>query len=412
MRARGAYALIATIAGFFSISACGGDGSVGGRITTVGTPSPDLPTPAAPAPLLLSSCTASPDRVGVGQWRPLSLIGAPALAEAAVWTGTELVVANTQKLASAPPSFNVQSISAYDPVLDRWRDIAPPAGVALDRLSPYLGFVAGRLLLYGGYGGYGGAGVSPPGILTDGWMIDLQTGAWTAMVAGPVLAPANGRQRVFSAGTRALLLPEFDQKFAAATYDVATGEWATVPYPTSTPRGGCVSPGWNGRTALCGSLDYLFVVTPDPLSVSPFPKLLDAELTVSSAPLGDRFFAWGFPDSDVYGTSHRGFLVDPLRRTWGATADVPQRANPLLATVNGRVVIWGGNAPNSGTSTLLGEPRNDGAVFDPTSGTWSPITCIGAPTPSAYYFALAATNAGLVMFSGSEVPAGNAILEL
>ena len=162
------------------VGGCGGGGS---KITAVGVPSADLlPPTAPPSGLGPPSCATNPSQGGVGTWRSISLDGAPSIPEYGVWTGSEVVVVNSEDPSEVPAP---ESISAYDPLLDRWRNIAIPSGVAISRAEPYLAVVGNKLLVYGGY-------ISPNDssfdstypILTSGWSIDLQTGAWTPMAAG------------------------------------------------------------------------------------------------------------------------------------------------------------------------------------------------------------------------------------
>ena len=58
------------------------------------------------------------------------------------------------------------------------------------------------------------------------------------------------------------------------------------------------------------------------------------------------------------------------------------------------------------TDRLAAGATNDGAVFDPTAATWSPITCVGAPPPTLPYGGDAplATSTGLIVFHAQEAP--------
>jgi hypothetical protein len=315
------------------------------------------------------------------------------MVETAIWTGREMVIANTDQ-----PS---PSLSAYDPTLDQWREIPVPDPVALRRGSPYLGAVAGKVLLYGGLD------LSSASSLTDGWTIDLTTGSWAPIPAGPPLSiPDDHLQHVFAAGTRALILPVADAHTLAATYDLVSGRWDSVPRTEATPGGDCFfSAGWNGGIALCGGWrGYLFVVTPQPLSATPFPKLLDkGGFYLLFTAYQDRFFTWAYPGFNVSDTEYRAFWIDRKRREWGATPAVPRRRDPVLATVAAGILVWGGD-PND-----YGSARNDGALLDPVAGTWSRVSCVGAPDPNRVSGTVLPTETGLIVFRGPG--AANAVLE-
>ena len=275
---------------------CGGGKS--GVITGVGTPSPDLPVPSTTGASALPSCgsTATP---AVGTWRAMSMLGAPPATPVmrGVWTGSELAVIEPDP----PQQRSPLSLNAYDPILDRWRNIPVPTNVAFTpRMNPYLGVVTGKLIVYGGQ-------ADPPpgtaGFLTDGWVIDLNDLTWTPMATGPQLWPAGDNfPRVFADGSRALFLPGEDyvdvKDVAVATYDVSTDTWETVPSPSST-NGlfGCDAPAWNGGQAFCQASLFLYTVTSSPLAIEPFPSLfvtgVGSTLVSVFSPVGDMFLGLG-----------------------------------------------------------------------------------------------------------------------
>jgi hypothetical protein len=384
------------------VAGCGGDG---GKITAVGVPSADLPPPTAPpSGLVPLSCTTTPTQDGVGTWRPISLDGAPSVAEYGVWTGTEVVVVNSQDPSDGPAP---ESISVYDPVLDSWRNIAIPSDVALSRSEPFLAVVGNKLLVYGGYASANSSRGPTYPVLTSGWSIDLQTGAWTSMAAGPPMNPGGifYVQPVFASGTRALFIPFLPyglpngNTIAAATYDSSADQWATVAAPGSTTSFGCFYPGWNGQQAACNDADYLFLVTAEPLAIKPVPKLLDSAwgpYSIVFTPVGDLFFGLGL-DLSAQGMA-QVFWFDPAHENWSAPTPILGGLGLKITTINGRVIFWG-------------EPNVGPTVFDPVAGTWSQVTCVGAPPIAPLGFEVP-TNSGLIVVGGTQLPADNGVLEL
>lgn len=395
-----------------AIVACGCGGGKSAEVRVVGTPSPDLPVPSATGASDLPSCgsTATPP---VGTWRAMSMQGAPptTVGMGGVWTGSELAIIETDTQQGSPLSLN-----AYDPMLDRWRNIPVPTDVAFrSRNYPYLGVVAGKLIVYGGV-------ADPPtnsDPLTDGWVVDLTTLTWTSMTTGPQLWRADdGFPRVFADGSRAVFVPALAYiqpnhvNVAVAAYDLSAQTWKTVPSPSSTnDQFGCLSPAWNGSQVLCQASIDLYTVTSSPLAVTSFPSLFVTGVgTVVSpifSPVGDMFLGLG--PSAVSGAKDL-YWVDPTRQIWSASAQISSFGT-RAATVNGQVLVWGEGSPGTTTSDgALAVPVNAEA-FDPPAGIWSQVTCTGAPT-WPFLGVTVATPSGLIVFDGADRPSSNAVLEL
>jgi hypothetical protein len=376
-----------------------------------------------PTGLTQPTCTDDPNREGVGHWKPISLDGAPTYPGVAVWTGSEVVDADVSQKY-------VGTIKAYDPVLDRWRDLLPPDASYLNRNLPFLGAVGGALVFYGGYRECS-ACTSPIQWLNDGWTIDLATGTWSPMQPGPTLMNdiAPPIPRVFGAGSKALFLLDEDGGTAAATYDLPTGTWKTdagFAGSGGAVAGGCGHPAWNGQVAMCQWLlsDGMVTITPDPLVWMPFLALVNVPADLISlvfAPLGDTYFVLGVPnDPELDGDADYVFRVDPIAQTWSELVPVPQagldrRMPALLATIGSRIVSWGGAMSMHDLPDLAGEIRNDGVAFDPATGTWSSLTCVGAPAAPHAFSQIVATSSGFVVleenYDGSGL-AGSALFEL
>ncbi len=94
---------------------------------------------------------------------------------------------------------------------------------------------------------------------------------------------------------------------------------------------------------------------------------------------GSEMFVWGGEDAanTALGT---GAAYDPMKDTWREIAedgdDVPDpRGFPTCVAMDGKVFVWGGStrAPSS--------LKEDGAIWDPTSNSWSEIATDDAPAP-------------------------------
>lgn len=385
-----------------------------------GTPSPALSAPPFPTGLVQATCTDASTRDGVGHWKAISLDGAPPRPGTTVWTGSEVVSVDVAQDYAG-------TVKAYDPVFDSWRDLSPPDPSYLNRKDPFLGVVGGTLVFYGGFRECSGCTSGVTQWLNDGWTIDLASGAWTAMQPGPALvvdvAPAS--MPVFGAGSKALFIVDNDPNVTAATYDLPSGTWQTASGPADgSEGGGCQRPVWNGQLAICQELlsDTLATVTPDSPTWTPFATLVALPLElpiIEFTPVGDKYLALAVPNLPPYDDfADYLFMVDPVAQTWSELVPVPQagvdRRVPFLTTVGGRVVIWGGAFSMAATPDIAGEMRNDGIVLDPSTNTWSPLTCLGAPPAPGGFGSIVATGSGFIVFENDVDTgmAGSALLEL
>ncbi len=337
----------------------------------------------------------------------MSLSGAPPFTSVmeGVWTGSELAVLEPDPHHGAPLSLN-----AYDPILDSWRPIPVPSNVALaPRMNPYLGVVAGKLIIYGG-----SADPATTGFLTDGWIVDLNDLTWTPMAPGPQLWDAGDSfPRVFADDSRAVFVPVLDyidvKDVAVAAYDLSTQAWETVSPPSSTNGSfGCIAPAWNGGQALCQASVFLYTVTTSPLAIKPFPSLFVPMGTSNMifSPLGSTFLGLG---PGAVPPAEELYWVDPTRQIWSAPAQV-SGLGTMAATVNGQALLWGmGPLTTDAAGTV--KVSFVAQVFDPAAGVWSPVTCVGAPTWPAGGLKVA-TPWGLIVFAGADESTENAILEL
>jgi hypothetical protein len=102
--------------------------------------------------------------------------------------------------------------------------------------------------------------------------------------------------------------------------------------------------------------------------------------------IGSQIFIWGGVNES--GTAlNSGALYDPRTDTWlviASDAETPTPRSLATAVWTGSViVVWGGLDPNSM------EPLDDGAIYDPVSNAWSPMSpgplARSAPVGAAVY---------------------------
>ncbi len=94
-----------------------------------------------------------------------------------------------------------------------------------------------------------------------------------------------------------------------------------------------------------------------------------------------------------------GAVFDPIQNTWTTTAPSPLTARARHAAVwtEQKLAIWGGQT--GGTFTLPTAAFGDGALYDPTTNTWTTMASSGAPTPR-YGHSAVWTGGAMVVYGG------------
>jgi hypothetical protein len=96
--------------------------------------------------------------------------------------------------------------------------------------------------------------------------------------------------------------------------------------------------------------------------------------------VGGKLFAWGGATAagDWW---PGGFTYDPTTDSWspvGNSGGPGARANFVIETDGSRVFIWGG------MKEQWNNVDDGGFVYDTSSGSWTPMSAIGAPSPRAF----------------------------
>lgn len=111
--------------------------------------------------------------------------------------------------------------------------------------------------------------------------------------------------------------------------------------------------------------------------------------------------------SSPYESSLTGVSYDPDAAAWhtlplGGDAPAPRMA-AVIAAVGDRIVVWGGKTKKDVELGAIAVARGDGAMLDPTTGTWTAIASTGAPSPRAEA-SWAWTGQELVIWGGVHDP--------
>lgn len=119
---------------------------------------------------------------------------------------------------------------------------------------------------------------------------------------------------------------------------------------------------------------------------------------------GTHLVIWGGIDSGTGNPVNTGARFNLQTKAWApmTTTNAPEaRTGHSAASVNGKVVIWGGGAYDDVNAELL--MFKSGAIYDPVTDSWSALTTEGAPGPRAGHIAIGAGDF-MIIFGGIRMP--------
>lgn len=285
---------------------------------------PDAAGNATQSALIWNFATA-PD--GPGSWQRKAAAGAPAGSEVGFWTGDELLV-----LGYAVNYPNWQMVGGrYRPSSDTWTALST-MGAPSPRGRFNAVWTGAELLVWGGQ--------SPDGISRrDGAIYDPATDRWRPMAALPAQLGGDVAASVWT-GSYVLTVGRLGE---LAKYDMASDTW--------TP------------------------------SSAPFPvdqAALQAHWT------GTRLLVWGTRCTLSNVCSAAGASYDPSADSWSPVSDVgapTMRSGFASAWTGSELAIWGGAPSGSSIDVLL-----SGALYNPVSDTWRPMSSQCASAAGSYTF--------------------------
>jgi hypothetical protein len=363
----------------------------------------DIP-PAAPSPNGWSAGAGFP----AGTGGTGSLNGNIGL----TWTGTEVLAANADPASDPMPTIVLMGEDgpvgtvpgwedgrhgrfgrslAYDPLRRTWRTLPDPGlDITRDEVpwvwtgTEYI--VAGRPQMAGCVGQ---AGDTPPTTLACSpggayaSALDPASGTWRRL-ADPPEYEIESTEGLWTGDTAVFV------GGSITTYAPATDTWRVLTRGMSAPleqeRPTFNSWAWDGRELILvfsfrhGSGDLESRAWGMDLATGTIRDLPGPPIAVEHlVETGDGVIGWA-----VDGSVSRW---DPATATWtlGATAPIEPRAigarNGTIAWTGDRLVVWGGGSPDPGPGLpdLSDVSFTDGAIYDPTTDTWTPIPPIDLP---------------------------------
>jgi hypothetical protein len=324
---------------------------------------------------------AAPD-----SWIATSTVGAPAgrYGHVAVWTGDRMIIWGGETSEGS----TLRDGAIYDPAARTWQAISG-VGAPSSRVYAVAVWTGDRMLVWGGlHSTTENVGIG------DGTAYDPAADTWTPISAAGAPSPRFFHAAVWT-GTEMIVWGGFTSLVpgvpptalgTGAAYDPAADTWrptstANAPLPRAdnaavwTGDRMIVWGGSSGHGVIGGGGIY------DPVTDSWTPTSTEGEPSgragFSGTWVGKSLIVWGGLLLDVVHSTNTGASYDPVADAW---TPIPLDGAPsarnghAAAELDGRLVIWSGEYSGQ-KFELLG----DGAVFDPRTGTWTPITPAGAP---------------------------------
>jgi hypothetical protein len=337
-------------------------------------------------------------------WAPTSSLGTPQrrYSHTAVWTGSKMIVWG----GSDAGAWWLDSGALYDPASDTWAPTTT-AGAPTGRFGHIAVWTGAKMIVWGGNDGIGHS-------TNTGARYDPVTDSWTPMSTAGAPVAASGATAVWT-GSRMIVWGGCqnscgnDLPPTSGVYDPTTDTWIGMSSANA--------PSWRqGHTAVWTGSEMIvwggFGANGLSNPGGAYDPVTDTWTTiaVSGAPLdrglgvavwtGSRMIAWGgrFPSGPEIETATGG-VYDPATDSWSPTtmtrAPSPRRLHSAVWT-GLRMIVWGG----TDASQTMYPGLDDGAAYDPSTDTWSPILMDGAP--QARYISPAVwTGSHMVIWGGA-----------
>jgi N-acetylneuraminic acid mutarotase len=305
-------------------------------------------------------------------WSPISTVGAPSAraGHGAVWTGSEMLV------WGGGNGTVVDTGGRYDPMTDTWSPMST-TGAPAPRRDHSAIWTGTRMVVWGGADDAGVTGVT----LASGGRYDPVSDSWepTSMVGAP---RARRYHSTIWTGDEMIVwggdVDSYVYLDTGGRYDPTLDTWSAVSMvnaPSARRNHGAVWTGdemivWGGEQENFPELlgdgaryDPLTNTwTPLPSSGAPDPMWRG----LAAVWTGDRMLVWGgtnatWPDGSV------GAAYDPVLDSWSSlstlNAPLPSARRPVIWT-GSEIIIWGGLATFS---------LHTGGRYDPAADVWTPI---------------------------------------
>ena len=355
-------------------------------------------------------------------WTPISSANAPSprIVNQAIWTGSEMIVFGGSSSDAAINTYHNDG-GFYDPLTDTWTPFTAPW--TEPRTGSAIAWTGTSLIVWDSQG------FSPE--TPRGGRYFPGTNSWAALprIPGEEELIIEGAAVAWT-GTQMILWSGLDSMFGDTPsggfiYTLGTNSWA--PMETISAPAGSFFPttAWTGsKMVVWGGASS---ISPPSLSPSQTGGIYDPS-TDSWEPIvaedgpasrydanldgcwtGTEMIVWGGAASPMaFGTEEPiwrktggRFNPDPTENRWTLIRNGSPAARVAHTAVwtGDKVIIWGGQnalASGGGPSPSMDGYYNDGGIFDPSTGEWTSMPSLGAPSPRSQHTAVWAGGEMLV----------------
>ena len=328
----------------------------------------------------------------------------------AVWTGTEMVIWGGNNLGTYE-----NSGSRYNPGTDSWNPVSN-TNVPSGRDSHSALWTGTEMLIWGGLG-------NAPVEKNDGSRYNPGLNTWTAL--STTNAPTGRYQHTaVLSGTEMIVWGGWiggSNQNDGARYNLASNTWTSTNTTGAPSARNSHSAVWTGSEMIVWAGQGLSGKNNDGGRYDPVGDSWIAPSKVPAAPspraghtaiwTGSEMIIWGGNEDLDFGDPTKspslgdGGRYDPVSDSWTFLTDTgaPSRRSSHTAIWTGsEMIVWGGKLSSSTDGTTIPETyRNDGARYDPSTDTWTPIGTTGAPSARENHTAVW-TGSKMVVWGGDD----------
>ena len=311
-------------------------------------------------------------------WSSMNLISAPSFRwdHTAVWSGTEMIVWGGNTFGT-----DVNDGARYNPVSNRWSNIRL-TGAPSPRSHHTAVWTGNEMIIWGG---------SDTGFLSDGASYNPATNGWTPVLSA---GSPSGRSRHTAVwtGTEMIVWGGMSQKtnhmiYEGGRYNPSVPSWTPTACAALPQVINYATAVWSGSEMLVwgGTLGN------DGVRYNPVTDRWHSMTTVGAPAArfdhtavwsGSEMLVWGGTGSVVHNLADGG-RYDPVRNQWTAitTDGAPSGRKYHCAVWSGsEMIVWGGQFDGGFPTFFL----NDGARYNPSSDSWNSVSDTGAPSARAF----------------------------
>lgn len=313
-------------------------------------------------------------------WTATSTAGAPSsrASHTAVWAGSKMIVWGGSG-SNHTTFFNDGGV--FDPVANSWTSTSS-SGAPSERSSHTAVWTDAQMIVWGGH-----KTSTTEEYFNDGGRYDPSTNSWVSLSTAGAPTPRYYHTAIWT-GSKMLIWGGFNAGNAfsdGGSYDPTINAWTTIS-PTNAPPArhghtavwtGAKMIVWGGNAANGRVNDGgIYDPTSDTWTTISVTGAPEARVYHSAVWTGKKMIIWGgygvYPSNTLY---NNGAIYDPTTDSWSplSTANAPGSRTGHIAVWSGsKMIVWGGSM----SSFYL----SDGAAYDPDANSWTTISYENAPT--------------------------------